>query len=562
MKKSRLMCIFLAVMMLSTSVFAATGSNVIKIDGVGVGTKLTVNVSYPTDHSGRGTIYVIPADDTAINEVKAGDFSKAVYVGESLEVTFTPNYSFVMPEDAASGVYMVVTDGNGDVTAETRSRKFYYNKDASVVSAKLDAVNAAVTKTNLESGANSAWYIDTTNPAWTNNADRVVALMNSLKGDGFDSAAEVEELFVTACHFASPASYTDADFLAEVAYNNGVLGVDKTDVEYIATPEYVVGKFRTLLAANPVSTQAEIHKLFRTACALACISTTNRTTGIAELQHYNDIFELDFTGDFTTTNPTQIAKAFEGNEYTTVAQVKQEFEDAVANFIGSMKDPVINNGGGGAGGGGGGGGAGGGGGSSNIIIEEDETENLPVNTNTFSDVPKSHWAYDYIEFAYDSSIMSGDPSGKFRPDDAITREEWTKVVLNTLGINTVETAACDFDDVSKTDWFYPYVSRAFELRVINGVTEETFGAGHNVTRQDAVVMLRRALSLVKDIEATEHAEFTDYDKIADYALDAVDTFVEYGIINGYADGRFSPNGSITRAECAKIVKALFDAIEL
>ncbi len=562
MKKSRLMCIFLAVMMLSTSVFAATGSNVIKIDGVGVGTKLTIDVNYPTDHSGRGTIYVIPAsDDTAINEVKEGNFRKAVFIGESQDVTLTPSYDFVMPRNAAKGVYLIVADGNGDITAETRSRKFYFNTSNSAVNTKLNNLNSATTKTALEEGSNIAWYIDETNPVWVNSADKVVALINEFKGSSFTSAAKVEEAFILACHFAGPASYTEADLLADVAYNNNILDVDKTDVEYIATPEKVINKFRTLLIANPVSTKAEIQKLFRTACALVCISTTNRTTAIAELQHYNDIFELDFLGDFATTNPTQVAKSFEGKDYTTVAQVKKEFEDAVANFIGSMKDPVVNPGGGGGGGGTGGGG-GGTGGSSNINPDGDVVENLPVNTNSFSDVSKSHWAYDYIEFAYDSSIMSGDPNGKFRPDDAITREEWTKVVLNTLGINTTETAACDFDDVDKSDWFYPFVSRAFELRVVNGVTEETFGAGRNVTRQDAVVMLSRGLALIKEIVSTKHAEFTDYNEIADYALEAVDAFVEYGIINGYEDGSFAPNGNITRAECAKIVKTLFDAIEM
>ena len=39
-------------------------------------------------------------------------------------------------------------------------------------------------------------------------------------------------------------------------------------------------------------------------------------------------------------------------------------------------------------------------------------------------------------------------------------------------------------------------------------------------------------------------------------------FASHGIINGYEDGSFAPNGSITRAECAKIVKTLFDAIEM
>ena len=51
------------------------------------------------------------------------------------------------------------------------------------------------------------------------------------------------------------------------------------------------------------------------------------------------------------------------------------------------------------------------------------------------------------------------------------------------------------------------------------------------------------------------AAFTDQ---ADFAVktDVVDTLVQLGVINGYTDGSFKPNGTVTRAEMAKMIYVL------
>ena len=49
------------------------------------------------------------------------------------------------------------------------------------------------------------------------------------------------------------------------------------------------------------------------------------------------------------------------------------------------------------------------------------------------------------------------------------------------------------------------------------------------------------------------AAFTDQADIKDANTEAVDTLVALGVINGYTDGSFKPNGTVTRAEMAKMI---------
>jgi len=52
---------------------------------------------------------------------------------------------------------------------------------------------------------------------------------------------------------------------------------------------------------------------------------------------------------------------------------------------------------------------------------------------------------------------------------------------------------------------------------------------------------------------TTQLAFKDADAVSDYATEAVGILLNAKIINGFTDGTFKPNNSITRAETAKIV---------
>ncbi len=79
-----------------------------------------------------------------------------------------------------------------------------------------------------------------------------------------------------------------------------------------------------------------------------------------------------------------------------------------------------------------------------------------------------------------------------------------------------------------------------------------FGVGRPITRQDAAVMLARAVSEHIGNE-TVKPDFTDSGNISEYAVNAIGQLQKNGIVSGRDDGSFAPQMTISRAETAKMI---------
>ena len=214
-----------------------------------------------------------------------------------------------------------------------------------------------------------------------------------------------------------------------------------------------------------------------------------------------------------------------------------------------------NNGGGGSSGGGG---SNGGGvanvGSIGANTPTDTQVSLNKNNYSFVDI-NNHWGASYIQKLYSSGIVSGDPDGKFRPDDSITREEFVKLVIAATGLDLVNASQCSFGDVDSTKWYMPYISAAVEKGIVSGYPDGTFGIGQTITRQDASVLCFRALNKPITVSADS---FTDDSSIASYAKEAVYAQRAIDIITGFEDNTFRPLETLTRAQAAKIIFMLME----
>ncbi len=547
-------CAFTAVAaMVSTGVFAADANDVNVIKLSEAETAVTLSIGYPKQFNGESTVYIVPKDK--LDDAKNGDLSAAIFMGERSLSNASAEYEFLMPSSSQSGVYAAVSGESTDDEISGRCRCFMYNSDSAVSAAKLTALNTADNfEEALIGGAADAWYINTEADAWKNNKSTVLSIMKSMKKSGFASTFSVEDAFTAACDTVNIKNCPINKIIADVTYYSE-LECDITNNDFIKYPEQTAEKFKLLLSQDMPQTVSEIKDGFRTACALACMSNTERTSSIDALKNYNDIFLLDFDGDFTKVDAAELAKVFENNNYTSVEQVRKQFNDEVKRLIGLKASSTPVSGSSGSGGG--------------SVISNTYTgpgagliEDINSIKNIFSDVSDDYWAVEDIRFVYENGIMNGDTEGDFRPNDPITREEWAKVVLSAFTIDT-DDAECDFDDVDKSEWFYPFVAKAYMLGVINGYDEKNFGTGQTLTREDAVVMMYRMAQMARDIRAIQPAEltFADADNISDYALDAVKIFVSAGVINGYESGEIVPQGSITRAEAAKIICSLLNKLD-
>ena len=105
--------------------------------------------------------------------------------------------------------------------------------------------------------------------------------------------------------------------------------------------------------------------------------------------------------------------------------------------------------------------------------------------------------------------------------------------------------------MSTADWCFKYVETARALGLVSGVSEERFGAGGYIMRQDAAVMLFRAMGGYEPTEAAAEP-FEDMASVAEYAREAVSLLQSGGLING-ADGKFLPRSNLTKAEAAALL---------
>lgn len=212
----------------------------------------------------------------------------------------------------------------------------------------------------------------------------------------------------------------------------------------------------------------------------------------------------------------------------------------------------------------GGGGTGGGGGTSGGSGGNIYAGNTGTSTNIrptqprgaaneiFSDLNSVQWAKAAIRRLYEKGVVSGDGSGNFYPNSPVTREEFLKMLLVSLG-KVDKNASHSFTDSTKADWNYSYIASGVKLGIVNGLGGGLFGVGKPITRQDMAVMVFRAAEL-KGSE--DKADFKDDREIADYAKEAVYALKQSKIINGNDEGNFQPQKNATRAEAAMIINAL------
>lgn len=182
--------------------------------------------------------------------------------------------------------------------------------------------------------------------------------------------------------------------------------------------------------------------------------------------------------------------------------------------------------------------------------EDNKTEENLESVASFTDLSEAKWAEEAILFLLNRGVVNGDSDGSFRPNDNITRAEFVKLIATAMGLPFSSTEV-PFGDVNADSWYAPYVAAVFEKGIVEGDEYRRFNPEANITRQDMVTMLCRAVG-VKSGEAVKTNAFTDSSSISDYATTAVGYFADKKIVNGFEDGSFGPLKNATRAEAAMI----------
>lgn len=76
-----------------------------------------------------------------------------------------------------------------------------------------------------------------------------------------------------------------------------------------------------------------------------------------------------------------------------------------------------------------------------------QAENDKSNGRRFSDMGEDHWAHDYVLLMADYGIIDGYTDGTFRPDKEVSRVQFAKMMVLTLGLDTFSPSTPSFLDV-------------------------------------------------------------------------------------------------------------------
>lgn len=123
-----------------------------------------------------------------------------------------------------------------------------------------------------------------------------------------------------------------------------------------------------------------------------------------------------------------------------------------------------------------------------MVVNGNNIPQYLPDTPTFPDVPPTHWAYGYVEAAVQAGIIGGYPDGTFKPGDFVTRGQLSKMIAGSKGWS-YSGGLQDFTDVPSTHWSYEYVMTMKEKGVVNGYPDGTFRPGDQVTRAQTSKMI-------------------------------------------------------------------------
>lgn len=174
-------------------------------------------------------------------------------------------------------------------------------------------------------------------------------------------------------------------------------------------------------------------------------------------------------------------------------------------------------------------------------------------TKGFIDIKSSDWYQQNISKLTAMGGISGYPDGTFRPNKEITKAEFIKVLISSLG----------FNDLDKTNdhWASGYINQGEKLNIIE--KNKLIDIDKPITRYEMTKIISNTLSYKNEPIPTNLYDYQplikDFNKIPNTKLSecVLESFVK-GIVSGYPDGNFLGDRSLTRAEATTVIIRILD----
>ncbi|KRF04875.1 hypothetical protein ASG89_21520 [Paenibacillus sp. Soil766] len=163
------------------------------------------------------------------------------------------------------------------------------------------------------------------------------------------------------------------------------------------------------------------------------------------------------------------------------------------------------------------------------------------------------WAKDEIEELLMKGIVDNHSlSGTFQPSTSLTRADAAVWLLHVAELSNMNTTAKNENPIFKDideQLHRNEIAKAARFGLIEGYEDGTFRPEASISRIEIAVMIQRVLKL----DMSHSSAFADQSNIPDWAELAVGAMSKAAIVRGYEDHTFRPYNQVTRAEAAVIL---------
>ena len=157
------------------------------------------------------------------------------------------------------------------------------------------------------------------------------------------------------------------------------------------------------------------------------------------------------------------------------------------------------------------------------------------------------------------AYVMGYPDGTVRPNGSITRAEVSAILFRLLSDKTRDeyfTTESSFTDVKAGAWYNNSIATLEKAGVIVDTAKGgAFRPNEAITRAELAAMLAQ----FSDAKPVKGVKFSDV-SAEHWAYEAIAIAAKMGWIEGYPDGTFRPDATITRAEMMTLVNRALERV--
>lgn len=183
-----------------------------------------------------------------------------------------------------------------------------------------------------------------------------------------------------------------------------------------------------------------------------------------------------------------------------------------------------------------------------------KADETPSKT-TFNDVSANDWFASAVDYVTGKGMMNGTADNTFSPKANTTRGMVVTVLYRLE--NQPSTSAASFTDVASGAYYANAVAWANANGIVSGYGSGKFGPNDKVTREQLAAILYRYAQYKKyDVSVGEDTNILSYDdaqSISSYAIPAIQWACGAGVVTGKSGSKLDPKGNATRAEVAAML---------